>query len=102
MFNDGELCNLLSEFVSIVKRPGMAPELVWRVSWVLNGIGYNIVELSVFDWLAAIRRQHNKMYTPVCHPHLWWFCILALTGLLADFCETACQGENTDTHHSGW
>jgi hypothetical protein len=61
MFRDGELCLLPEDFVSVVLRPGMAPELLWRVSWVLNGIGHNIVELSVFDWLAAIRRQRNEM-----------------------------------------
>ena len=64
MVRDGELCALPDEFVSVVLRPGMAPALLWRVSWALNGIGHNIVELSVFDWLAAIRRQCNKMYPP--------------------------------------
>ena len=64
MVHDGELCALPDEFVSVVLRPGMAPALLWRVSWALNGIGHNIVELSVFDWLAAIRRQRNEMYPP--------------------------------------
>ena len=59
MFNE-----LPTEFVSVVLRPGMAPELLWRVSWALNGIGHNIVELSVFDWLAAIIRQRNETYVP--------------------------------------
>jgi len=62
MFRDGELCLLPEDFVSVVLRPGMAPELLWRVSWALNGIGHNIVELSVFDWLAAIRRQRNEIF----------------------------------------
>ena len=64
MYEDKETCALPTEFVSVVLRPGMAPELLWRVSWALNGIGHNIVELSVYDWLAAIRRQRNEMFAP--------------------------------------
>ena len=52
MYQDGQLHMALpSDFVSVVMKPGMAPELLWRVSWALNGIGYNIVELSVYDYL---------------------------------------------------
>jgi len=62
MYVDGEICELPSEFITVVMRGGMLPELLWRVSWALNGIGHNIVELSVFDWLAAIRRQRNEIF----------------------------------------
>ena len=66
MYEDGEseVCGLPLDFVTVVLRPGMSPELLWRVSWALNGIGHNIVELSVYDWLAAIRRQRNEMWAP--------------------------------------
>ena len=70
MYADGEICELPSEFISVVMRGGMLPELLWRVSWALNGIGHNIVELSVFDWLAAIRRQRNEMYVPPPPPQM--------------------------------
>ena len=61
MYADGELCELPTFFVCVVMRPGMDPDQLWRVSWALNGIGHNIVELSVYDWLAAIRRQRNEV-----------------------------------------
>ena len=61
MYADGELCELPTFFVCVVMRPGMDPDQLWRVSWALNGIGHNIVELSVYDWLAAIRRQRNTV-----------------------------------------
>ena len=55
MYADGELCELPTFFMRVVLRPGMDAAQLWRVSWALNGIGHNIVELSVYDWLAAIR-----------------------------------------------
>ena len=61
MYADGELCELPTFFVCVVMRPGMDPDQLWRVSWALNGIGHNIVELSVYDWLAAIRKQRNEV-----------------------------------------
>ena len=45
----------------VVFRYGMAQELLWRVSWALNVIGHNIVDLSDFDWLMAIRRQRREL-----------------------------------------
>ena len=41
---------------------GMAQELLWRVLWALNVIGHNIVDLSDFDWLMAIKRQCLELY----------------------------------------
>ena len=64
MYADGELCELPTFFVCVVMRPGMDPDQLWRVSWALNGIDHNIVELSVYDWLAAIRRQRNEVLAP--------------------------------------
>ena len=61
MYADHEECDLPTEFVCVVLKPGMSAELLWRVSWALNGIGHNIVELSLYDWLAAIRRQRHEM-----------------------------------------
>ena len=63
MYRDGEagMCELPVHFSSVVLRPGMTAQMLWRVSWALNGIGHNIVELSVYDWLAAIRRQCIEM-----------------------------------------
>ena len=63
MYRDGEsdMCELPVHFTSVVLKPGMTAQMLWRVSWALNGIGHNIVELSVYDWLAAIRRQRNEM-----------------------------------------
>ena len=62
MYRDGEadMCELPVHFSSVVLRPGMTVQILWRVSWALNGIGHNI-ELSVYDWLAAIHRQCNEM-----------------------------------------
>ena len=57
----GELCKFSTDFICVVLKPGMLPEQLWRVSWALNGIGHNIVKLSVYDWLAAIRRRCNEM-----------------------------------------
>ena len=61
IYEDRELCALPLEFVSVVLKPGTAPELLWRVSLALDAIGLHIVELSVFDRIAEIRRQRNKM-----------------------------------------
>ena len=52
---------LPEDYIIVVFRYGMAQELLWRVSWALNVIGHNIVDLSDFDWLSAIRRQHREM-----------------------------------------
>ena len=58
---EGE-CDILPEdYIIVVFRYGMAQELLWRVSWALNVIGHNIVDLSDFDWLSAIRRQRREM-----------------------------------------
>ena len=61
MYADGELCELPTDFICVVLKPGMLPEQLWRVSWALNGIGHNILELSVYHWLAVIRMQCNEM-----------------------------------------
>ena len=52
---------LPEDYIIVVFRNGMAQELLWRVSWALDVIGHNIVDLSDFDWLSAIRRQHREM-----------------------------------------
>ena len=52
---------LPEDYIIVVFRYGMAQELLWRVSWALNVIGHNIVDLSDFDWLSAIRRQRREM-----------------------------------------
>ena len=49
MYADGELCELPTDFICVVLKPGMLPEQFWRVYWALHGIGHNIVELSVYD-----------------------------------------------------
>ena len=63
MYCDGEadLCELPVRFTSVGLKPGMTVQMLCRVSGALNGIGHNIVELSVYDWLAAIHRQCNEM-----------------------------------------
>ena len=58
---EGEGDILPEDFIIVVFRYGMAQELLWRVSWALNVIGHNIVDLSDFDWLSAIRCQHREM-----------------------------------------
>jgi hypothetical protein len=52
---------LPEDYIIVVFRYGMAQELLWRVSWALNVIGHNVVDLSDFDWLTAIRRQRREM-----------------------------------------
>ena len=52
---------LPEDYIIVMFRYGMAQELLWRVSWALNVIGHNIVDLSDFDWLSAIRRQRREM-----------------------------------------
>ena len=52
---------LPEDYIIVVFRYGMAQKFLWRVSWALNVIGHNIVDLSDFDWLSAIRRQHREM-----------------------------------------
>ena len=52
---------LPEEYIIVVFKYGMAQELLWRVSWALNVIGHNVVDLSDFDWLSAIRRQRREM-----------------------------------------
>jgi len=54
-------CILPEDYIIVVFRYGMAQELLWRVSWALNVIGHNVVDLSDFDWLTAIRRQRREM-----------------------------------------
>ena len=99
MYADGEICELPSEFISVVLRGGMLPELLWRVSWALNGIGHNIVELSVFDWLAAIRRQRNEMYVPPPANQLALECRcgteLCYVIIIIIFSMQLCRGEAT-------
>ena len=58
---EGEGDILPEDYIIVVFRYGMAQELLWRVSWALNVIGHNIVDLSDFDWLSAIRRQRREM-----------------------------------------
>ena len=58
---EGESDILPEDYIIVVFRYGMAQELLWRVSWALNVIGHNIVDLSDFDWLSAIRRQRREM-----------------------------------------
>jgi len=52
---------LPEDYIIVVFKYGMAQELLWRVSWALNVIGHNVVDLSDFDWLTAIRRQHREI-----------------------------------------
>ena len=52
---------LPEDYIIVVFKYGMAQELLWRVSWALNVIGHNVVDLSDFDWLTAIRRQRREM-----------------------------------------
>ena len=52
---------LPDEYIIVVFKHGMAQELLRRVSWALNVIGHNVVDLSDFDWLSAIRRQRREM-----------------------------------------
>ena len=58
---EGLGCILPEDYIIVVFRYGMAQELLWRVSWALNVIGHNVVDLSDFDWLTAIRRQRREM-----------------------------------------
>ena len=51
---------LPGEIIVVVFKFGMAAELLWRVSWALNVIGHNIVHLSDYDWLMAIRHQRRE------------------------------------------
>ena len=41
---------LPEDYIIVVFKYGMAQELLWRVSWALNVIGHNVVDLSDFDW----------------------------------------------------
>ena len=50
---------LPEDYLIVVFKYGMAQELLWRVSWALNVIGHNVVDLSDFDWLTAIRRPED-------------------------------------------
>jgi hypothetical protein len=52
---------LPEDYIIVVFRYGMAQESPLRVSWALNVIGHNVVDLSDFDWLTAIRRQRREM-----------------------------------------
>ena len=52
---------LPEDYIVMVFRYGMSQELLWRVSWELNVIGHNIVDLSDYDWIMAIRRQRREM-----------------------------------------
>ena len=58
---EGEDDILPEDYIIVVFRYGMAQELLWRVSWALHVIGHNIVDLSDFNWLSAIRRQRREM-----------------------------------------
>ena len=61
MYADGELYELPTFFACVVLRPGIDRDQLWRLSWASNGIGHNIIKLSVYDWLAAITRQRNEV-----------------------------------------
>jgi hypothetical protein len=52
---------LPEDYIVVVFRCGISQELLWRVSWALNVIGHNIVDLSDYDWIMAIRRQRREM-----------------------------------------
>ena len=45
------------EFICVPLKAGMPADLLWRLSWALNVVGHNVVDLSDYDWLVAIRRQ---------------------------------------------
>ena len=57
----GPLYGAPTEFICVPLKAGMSAELLWRLSWALNVIGHNVVELSDYDWLVAIRRQRMEM-----------------------------------------
>ena len=71
MTAEGLGCILPEDYIIVVFRYGMAQELLWRVSWALNVIGHNVVDLSDFDWLTAIRRQRREMYDEHVSKMLW-------------------------------
>ena len=54
MEQEGLVHFLPEDYIVVVFRYGMSQELLWRVSWALNVIGHNIVDLSDYDWIMAI------------------------------------------------
>ena len=58
MEQEGLVHFLPENYIVVVFCCGMSQELLWRA---LNVIGHNIVDLSDYDWIMAIRRQRREM-----------------------------------------
>ena len=77
-------CILPEDYIVVVFRYGMARELLWRVSWALNVIGHNVVDLpSLIDVFytalnLAFPQRHLQFFrcATKCFPCL---CLLTLS-----------------------